>query len=67
VVVMVVISLLTGVQVTHGVSWHGIALNCSTDLSWFDNIVPCGLVGKGTTSLTKELGKTGNLTIVFTK
>ena len=51
---------MIGVQVTHGVSWHGIALNCCTDLSWFAHIVPCGLVGKGTTSLTETLGKTGN-------
>lgn len=36
---------------------HGLALNCNTDLAWFSNIVPCGLVGKGVTSLSKELGR----------
>lgn len=33
---------------------HGIALNCNTDLSWFDHIVPCGIEGKGVTSLYQE-------------
>lgn len=36
---------------------HGLALNCCTDLSWFDHIVPCGIEGKGVTSLSKELSK----------
>lgn len=44
--------LTAGIQVSHGVSYHGLALNCSTDLSWFDHIVPCGLEGKGVTSLS---------------
>lgn len=33
------------------------ALNCNTDLIWFDHIVPCGIEGKGVTSLTNELGR----------
>jgi len=33
---------------------HGIALNCNTDLTWFNHIVPCGIKGKGVTSLQKE-------------
>jgi len=33
-------------------------MNCSTDLSWFDHIVPCGIHGRGVTSLSKELRKT---------
>ena len=39
---------------THGVTWHGLALNCSNDLKWFDHIIPCGLHGKSVTSLSKE-------------
>lgn len=31
------------------------ALNCNTDLSWFSHIVPCGIEGKGVTSLSAEL------------
>lgn len=35
------------------VSLHGFALNCTTDLSWYDAIVPCGLAGEGVTSLSR--------------
>ncbi|KAM3837629.1 LOW QUALITY PROTEIN: octanoyl-[acyl-carrier-protein]:protein N-octanoyltransferase LIPT2, mitochondrial-like [Vipera latastei] len=34
---------------------HGLALNCCTDLTWFDHIIPCGLEGLGITSLSQEL------------
>ena len=44
-----------GVRVRGGVSTHGLALNVSTDLSWFDAIVPCGIEGTGATSLEREL------------
>jgi len=36
---------------------HGFAFNINTDLSYFDHIIPCGIQGKGVTSLAKELGK----------
>ena len=45
-----------GVRVRGGVSSHGLALNVSTDLSWFDAIVPCGLNDAGVTSLARLLG-----------
>jgi lipoyl(octanoyl) transferase len=35
---------------------HGFAFNINTDLSYFNNIVPCGIVNKQVTSLEKELG-----------
>ena len=44
-----------GVHNSQLVTSHGLALNCNTDLTWFDHIVPCGIEGKGVTSLTKEL------------
>lgn len=40
-----------GVRVTRWVSWHGVALNVSPDLSHYGGIVPCGLAGHGVTSL----------------
>ena len=39
------------------VSVHGFALNCTTDLSWFDAIVPCGLPDEGVTSLSDLAGR----------
>ncbi|KAI1726550.1 biotin/lipoate a/B protein ligase family domain-containing protein [Ditylenchus destructor] len=47
-----------GIQVRHGITSHGFALNCNTDLKWFQQIIPCGLEGKSATTMTKELGKT---------
>lgn len=46
-----------GVAVKEGVSFHGFALNVNTDLNDFSVIIPCGLKGKGVTSLEKLLGK----------
>ncbi|XP_006875493.1 PREDICTED: putative lipoyltransferase 2, mitochondrial [Chrysochloris asiatica] len=44
-----------GVRCGRHITSHGLALNCCTDLKWFEHIVPCGLVGTGVTSLSKEL------------
>ncbi|XP_053176366.1 putative lipoyltransferase 2, mitochondrial [Scomber japonicus] len=44
-----------GIHCGRYVTSHGVALNCNTDLSWFSHIVPCGIVGKGVTSLSAEL------------
>ncbi|XP_037814740.1 putative lipoyltransferase 2, mitochondrial [Lucilia sericata] len=44
-----------GVHGSRYVTTHGIGFNCCTDLSWFEHIVPCGIEGKGVTSLSKEL------------
>jgi lipoyl(octanoyl) transferase len=39
------------------VTLHGFAVNCGTDLSWFEGIVPCGLAGHGVTSLSELAGR----------
>ena len=45
-----------GVKTSRWVTMHGLAMNVSTDLSWFDTIVPCGIVDKKVTSLSAVTG-----------
>lgn len=44
-----------GVSIQQGVSMHGFALNISTDLRFFEQIIPCGIADRGVTSLEVEL------------
>jgi lipoyl(octanoyl) transferase len=46
-----------GVRVARGVTMHGFALNCDPDMSAFGNMIPCGIVDAGATSLAAELGR----------
>jgi len=44
-----------GVKISEWVTLHGFALNVTTDMSFFRHIIPCGIVGKGVTSMERLL------------
>ena len=46
-----------GVRASRWVTMHGFALNVNPNLGYFDHIIPCGIKGKGVTSMEVELGK----------
>ncbi|CAJ0565133.1 unnamed protein product, partial [Mesorhabditis spiculigera] len=45
-----------GIAVKEGITSHGLAMNCNTDLRWFSHIVACGIHGAEATSLSRETG-----------
>jgi lipoate-protein ligase B len=54
-----------GVRVDgRGITTHGIALNVTTDLSFFSHIVPCGITDKGVTSLARTIGQAPPMFVV---
>jgi lipoyl(octanoyl) transferase len=54
-----------GVKVTRWVTMHGFALNLSTNLKFFDYIIPCGIQDKGITSILSELGNNPGKNLVI--
>ena len=56
-----------GVKSSRWVTMHGFAFNVNSDLSYFGNIIPCGISDKSVTSLQKELGKELNMDEVRNK
>ena len=56
-----------GVKNSRWVSMHGFAFNVNPDLTYFENIIPCGITDKKVTSLQKELGKSIDMSEVKNK
>ncbi|WP_431784422.1 lipoyl(octanoyl) transferase LipB [Streptomyces chumphonensis] len=54
-----------GIRVAKGVTMHGFSLNCDSDNTSFDRIVPCGIRDAGVTSLSGELGRPVSVTEVL--
>src|SRR6201996_1283093 len=46
-----------GVRCSRWVTMHGLSFNVNNDLTYFNNIVPCGINDKAVTSMQKELGR----------
>lgn len=46
-----------GIRCSRWITMHGLAFNVNTNLDYFNNIIPCGIVNKKVTSLQKELNR----------
>ncbi|MGO1977977.1 lipoyl(octanoyl) transferase LipB [Brachybacterium tyrofermentans] len=46
-----------GMRVSKRATMHGFALNCANDLTWAQNVIPCGIDDAGVTSLSQEAGR----------
>jgi lipoyl(octanoyl) transferase len=56
-----------GVKSSRWVTMHGFAFNINSNLSYFENIIPCGIANKNVTSLQQELGEKINMEEVKNK
>ena len=55
-----------GVRLSRWISMHGVALNVTTDLSFYDGIIPCGIFEYDVISMSDLLGRKINIFEVMT-
>ena len=53
-----------GVKISRGIAFHGFAVNVNTDLSYYQNIIPCGISDRPVTSLAEILGEPVDMELV---
>jgi lipoate-protein ligase B len=53
-----------GVKISQGIAFHGLGLNVNTDLSLYQNIIPCGIADRSVTSMAAILGEPVDLELV---
>ncbi len=50
-----------GIAISHGVTYHGFALNVDPDLRYFEYMIPCGIPDRGATSITRLTGQAATI------
>jgi len=53
-----------GVKISRGIAFHGFALNVNTDLTYYQNIIPCGIADRPVTSMAAILGQPVDMELV---
>ncbi len=53
-----------GVKISRGIAFHGLALNVNTDLTYYQNIIPCGIADRPVTSIAAMLGEPVDMELV---
>lgn len=52
-----------GVRYSRGITSHGVSINCSINMNWFDHIIPCGFDRRQITSLSDEVSTEKPITV----
>ena len=53
-----------GVKISQGIAFHGLALNVNTDLTYYQNIIPCGIADRPVTCMADILGQPVDMELV---
>jgi lipoyl(octanoyl) transferase len=52
-----------GIRYSRGITSHGVSINCSINMNWFDHIIPCGFDRQQITSLSDEVSSQTPITV----